>query len=95
MISSFNITFFGSYELLVWILKKYKKELPYGGKIKQFIFYNNYSLYCSTHWKRYGVIPRVWNTLNKDLHIAFLMGKIEMISLNDLKKMYEIERKII
>lgn len=91
--SNLNITFHGSYDLLVWILKKYRNQLPYNGEVKQFVLQNNYTLYCSTHWKKYGVNSRVWNAIHKDLLIAFLMGKIEIVSLNDLKKMYEIWKK--
>lgn len=88
-----NITFHGSYNLLVWILKKYRNQLPYNGEIKQFVLQNNYTLYCSTHWKKYGVNSRVWNTLHKDLIICFLMNKIENISLSELKQMYEFWKK--
>jgi hypothetical protein len=93
MSNDLNITFHGSYNLLVWILKKYRNQLPYNGEIKQFVLQNNYTLYCSTHWKKYGVNSRVWNTLHKDLIICFLMNKIENISLSELKQMYEFWKK--
>jgi hypothetical protein len=93
MSNDLNITFHGSYNLLVWILKKYRIQLPYNGEIKQFVLQNNYTLYCSTHWKKYGVNSRVWNTLQKDLIICFLMNKIENISLSELKQMYEFWKK--
>jgi hypothetical protein len=93
MATSLNIDFNGSYDLLVWILKKYKKQLPYNGEIKYFALMNNYTLYCSTHWKHYGVNSRVWNTLHKDLTIAFLMNRIELVELDDLKMMYDVWKK--
>lgn len=83
-----NIKFKGSYELLCWILKKYKNELPYNGYIGHFATANNYYFTCSKEWKRYGVNYKVWNLLHKDLTIAYLMNKIEIANLNELQKIY-------
>jgi hypothetical protein len=90
---NFNITFHGSYDLLIWIIKRYKKELPYNGEIRQFVLQNNYTEYCSTSWKHNGVNPRVWNSLNKDLIMAFLLNKIQMVSLYDLKNEFNLIKK--
>lgn len=86
-----NIKFKGSYELLCWILKRYKKELPYSGYIGHFATANNYYFSCSKEWKRYGVNYKVWNLLHKDLVIGYLMNKIEVANLNQLQEIYNQE----
>lgn len=88
-----NIKFSGDYYLLLWILRKYKKELPYQGCIKYFALNNNYSLKVCDAWRRYGVGYKVWNILHKDLTILFLMGKIEMISLSELEEAWNVWKK--
>ena len=77
-------SFSGSYELLKWILRKYKDELPYNGSIMNFATLNHYTQsICSSKWKHNGVGYRVWGSLEKDLVIlekdlviATLMGKV-------------------
>jgi len=91
-----NLRFSGSYYLLKWILAKYKKELPYGGEIKQFSLQNHYSINICDQWRNYGVGYRVWNIIHKDLLIAHLVGKIESLkdsSLHKLKGDYEAWKK--
>lgn len=88
-----NIKFSGSYYLFLWILRKYKKELPYNGEVKQFALANNYSFKICDQWRNYGIGYRVWNLLHKDLTIAFLMGRIEIANLEDLRSSYEDWKK--
>lgn len=88
-----NVHFNGSYKLFKWILKKYKKQLPYNGNVKDFAVSNNYCPQISDHWRYYGVGHRVWNLLHKDLTILFLMNKIEIANLNELKNMFEAWKK--
>lgn len=88
-----NVRFNGSYYLLLWILKKYKKELPYNGEVKQFALSNNYSIKICDQWRNYGVGYRVWNLLHKDLTIGFLIGKIQCANLFELEEMWEAWKK--
>lgn len=88
-----NLHFNGSYSLFRWILRKYKKELPYNGEVKQFALANNYCPKICDHWRNYGVGYRVWNLLHKDLTIAFLMNKINVSNIYDLQNMYEAWKK--
>ena len=85
---SLTAKFSGSYELLKYIIRKYGKYM-YCGQILQFALQNNYTIACSTNWKRNGVQMRVWNALHKDLVILRLSGKVtedEVMSLEDLKE---------
>lgn len=82
------IKFSGSYELLKWILLKYKTQLPYNGELKQFAVKNNYCPDICDHWRNYGVGYRVWTLLQKDLVISHLMDRIEMFDLKDLQKLH-------
>lgn len=78
--------FSGSYELLKYILAKYKEELPYKGKIKYFYIYNGYYRTAS-NFSFNGVNNKVWISLNKDLTIANLQGKIKnLLTLEQLKQ---------
>lgn len=87
---SLNTCFKGSYALMKWIVKKYKRELPYCGEILQFGLKNSYSKNISYCWEHYGVPPRAWNSLHKDLVIAHLIGKIkEPRSLRELKREHD------
>jgi hypothetical protein len=88
-----NITFNGKYYFLLWVLKKYKTELPYCGQVKQFALMNNYSEKVCDAWRRYGVGYKVWNILHKDLVILFLVGKIQMTSLPELEQAWQIWKK--
>lgn len=88
-----NIKFNGSYYLFLWILKKYKNQLPYNGEIKQFALANNYCPKICDQWRNYGVGNRVWNLLHKDLTIACLMNKIEIANVFELEKMYNEWKK--
>jgi hypothetical protein len=88
-----NIKFSGDYYLLMWILRKYQKELPYQGAVKYFATQNNYSFKVCDAWRRYGVGYKVWNIIHKDLTILFLMGKIEMANLFDLEEAWNAWKK--
>lgn len=88
----FNIRFSGSYELLKWVLQKYKSELPYNGEIFRFAVSNRYSENTCNHWSYRGVNERVWNMIHKDLVIANLMGAVKDEDVRDLdclKKEFE------
>ncbi len=87
---SLNVSFKGSYVLMKWILKKYEKELPYGGGIIEFARANKYTKNISYAWEHYGVPPRAWNGLHKDLVIFFLIGKIKSpMTLQQLKEEFD------
>lgn len=89
---SLNTTFKGSYPLLKWIIKKYKDELPYCGEILQFASANSYSKNISYAWEHWGVPPRAWNGLHKDLVIFTLIGKIkEPKTLDELKREFDAQ----
>lgn len=88
-----NIKFNGSYQLLKWILRKYTRELPYNGKVKEFSIQNNFSEAICNKWINYGVGNRVWNLLHKDLTILYLTNKIPTANLFELEKMYEAWKK--
>jgi hypothetical protein len=91
---SLTAKFSGSYELLKYIIKKYGQHM-YSGQILQFALQNNYTIACSTNWKRNGVQMRVWNALHKDLVILRLSGKVaedEVMSLKDLKEEFNSRR---
>lgn len=90
-----NIKFKGSYALLKYIIKKYQNELPYAGSIIEFGRQTLYSKDISYSWEHYGVQPRAWNGLNKDLIIYRLIGKItDNLSLEDLKKEFQEKESI-
>lgn len=92
MTSTFNLNFNGDYQLLKWIIKKYKDELPYNGEILKFSASLPYSNNMSNNWNLYGVPIRVWNSIHKDITISYLMGKIkedEFKTLGELKKEFE------
>ena len=94
MKNSLNLNFNGSYQLLKWVVKKYKNELPYGGEILKFSGSLPYSKNMSNNWNLYGVPVRVWNVLNKDITIAYLMGNIkgkDLKTLKELKREFEEE----
>lgn len=82
-----HLNFKGNFDLLEYILSKYKflAVSPYQ-LAKQY----KYDV-SNVHKWRYNKIPqRFWLLLQKDITIAFLMGKIkENISLNDLKDEFE------
>jgi len=81
-----NKSFSGDYELLIYILKKYKTLLPYLGSVQELARQYKYDVSSPHKWKSNGVPTRVWLTLQKDLTIIFLMGKLDQIvSLEDLK----------
>ena len=92
----FNIRFSGDYQLLKWIIKKYKKALPYNGEVLRFSASLPYCKSMCHDWNNYGVPTRVWNSLHKDLVIARLLGKInddEIKTLIDLKEEFKTESK--
>jgi hypothetical protein len=83
-----NTRFCGDYSLLRWILKKYKKQLPYNGEILRFAQDTLYSKDICHSWNYFGVQVRAWNCLHKDLIVAHLLGKIE-----DPKDLCELQRE--
>lgn len=85
-----NVTFQGDYDFLKWIINKYKNQLPYNGEILMFGRKIHYSKNISHSWNRYGVNPRIWNFIHKDLLIAYLSGKI-----NEFKTLYELNEEYI
>lgn len=84
----FNIRFTGDYQLLKWIINKYKGRLPYNG-IMDFMNQNLYSAKNTAwFWEKGGVPQRVWNSIHKDLIMARLTGRIkdeEIRTLTELK----------
>lgn len=89
-----NTKFNGSYELLKYILKKYTNELPYKGQVKIFTVSNGYCPMAGDQWRNYGVSPRVWNLLHKDLTILFLLNKISIVNLNDLQQEFKKQKQL-
>jgi len=84
----FNVRFTGSYELLKWVIKKYKNELPYCGSILNYGKKNHYSeKNLSFFWKRNGVPVRAWNQLHKDLVMARLIGRIKDKDVKSLEEL--------
>jgi len=86
---TFNVRFSGSYNLLKWILLKYREELPYEGMVIKYmndVLYTNNSSYG---WNKYGVPNRVWNILHKDLTMARLLGKIKDEEAKTLEQLKE------
>jgi hypothetical protein len=89
-----NTKFNGSYELLEYVLKKYKSELPYNGEVselaKQYSFFKD----IKYTWQKYGVHNRLWALIRKDLTILYLCGKLETnISLEELKIEFDLNKK--
>lgn len=87
----FNVKFSGDYDLLKWILVKYKEALPYDGKIESYgqkTFYSEKNI--SHFWKNRGVPIRVWNQLHKDLTLARLLGRIDEKDIKTLKELESI-----
>jgi len=86
----FNIRFSGDYQFFKWIIKKYKKELPYNGEIGIYTEDNFYSKNNSTwFWAERGVPTRAWNSLYKDLIMARLMGRIKEDQIRTLEELEE------
>jgi len=83
----FNIRFSGDYDLLKWIIKKYKNALPYNGEVLRFSASLPYCKSMCHDWNHYGVPTRVWNSLHKDLVIARLMGKIKDEDVRTLEQL--------
>jgi hypothetical protein len=86
--------FSGSYELLKFILGKYK---IYNGNLTKLVGSYNYKIYkyesgsSSTMvvWSKYGIPLRVWNLLYKDLTILSIQGTINFHSLEQLRNEHE------
>lgn len=86
---TFNLRFSGSYDLLKWIVSKYKKELPYDGMVIKFMNDTFYTKDSSYSWNKNGVPTRVWNVLNKDLVMATLLGRIKEEDAKTLEQLKE------
>lgn len=87
----FNCNFAGSYDLFKYIIQTYRDELPYNGLIKNFVIDNNYSETTHISWAcTAGVNARIWNTLQKDLTIAWLCGRIKdkPFDLGEIKRQF-------
>lgn len=79
-----------SYDLLKWVLKKFKKELPYNGGVVEFLKRSHYSTTnSSNYWKEFGVPNRIWLFLHKDLVIARSIGRIKKGDFESLEDLAE------
>ena len=84
----FNIKFKGEYALLKWIIKRYSSVLPYESSVLTFAKSLPHNGISTGHdWNKYGVPPRVWNSLHKDLVIAHLMGRIKERDIKTLEEL--------
>jgi hypothetical protein len=91
-----NTRFNGSYELLEYILKKYKDILPYNGEVSNLAREYHYYKDIKYTWQKYGVHSRIWACLRKDLIILYLVSKLDKnVSLEELKEEFSNQKSLI